>query len=130
MSSFPRNIGCPPIVTTAASVETRVLVLRLLNVMATVLPVKLPWRLFGIEPFLIVCLCECALRTKVVNSVGVKSAIERKCRGASGDVAGEAALAYVRSCDLNSAPKAAFAGRNVATDAIAGIVSCKLWHLK
>lgn len=33
-------------------------------------------------------LCEEAFRTRVVNSDGVRSAIERKCRGAKGEVEG------------------------------------------
>lgn len=75
-------------VATAASVETRVRVLRLLNIMATDFPVRLPRRFLGIEPDLIAVLCEEALRTRVVSSVGVRSAMERKCRGAKGEVAG------------------------------------------
>lgn len=38
MSSLPRNIAWPPIAATALSVDTRVRVLRLLNIIATVLP--------------------------------------------------------------------------------------------
>lgn len=78
MSSLPRNIGCPPIVATAASVETRVRVERLLNIIATVLPVRLLSTFLGIEPDLMEALWEDALRTRVVSSVGVSSAIERK----------------------------------------------------
>lgn len=90
MSSLPRNIGWPPIVTTAPSVETLVRVLRLLKVMATVLPDSAPSRFLGMEPDLITCLCEEALRTRVTSSCGVRSAIERRCRGAKGEVCGEA----------------------------------------
>ena len=111
MSSFPRNIGWPPIVATAASVETRVLVLLLLNIMATVLPVRLPKRFFGIEPDLTVCLCELALRTRVVNSAGERSAIERKWRGANGEVCGVAGLEYARFWALDREFKNVLAGR-------------------
>jgi len=81
-------MGCPPIVTTAASVETRVRVLRLLNIIATVLPLREPSRFLGTDPDLMAVLWELALRTRVVSSAGVRSAIERKCRGAKGEVAG------------------------------------------
>ena len=73
-------------VATAASVETRVLVLRLLKGMATVLPVKLPSIDFGIEPDLMAFLCETAFRINVTNSVELRSAMERRCRGANGEV--------------------------------------------
>jgi hypothetical protein len=43
-------MGCPPMVATAPSVETLVLVLLLLNIMATVFPVKAPSRDFGTDP--------------------------------------------------------------------------------
>jgi hypothetical protein len=56
MSSLPRNIGCPPIIETAASVETLVLVLLLLNIIATVLPLRLPRRFVGTDPDFIICL--------------------------------------------------------------------------
>ena len=74
--------------TTAASVDTRVLVLRLLKVMATVFPVKLPINEVGIEPDLIACLWEYALRTRVVSSEEDRSAMERRWRGANGEVGG------------------------------------------
>jgi hypothetical protein len=80
-------------VATAASVETRVRVLRLLNIIATVLPLREPRRFLGIEPDLMEVLCDEALRTKVVSSVGVRSAMESKWRGAKGDVAGVAGVA-------------------------------------
>lgn len=88
MSSFPKNIGCPPIVETAASVETRVRVLRLLNIIATVLPLREPNKLLGTEPDLMEVLWDEALRTRVVSSAGDRSAIERRCRGAKGEVCG------------------------------------------
>lgn len=39
-------------------------------------------------PDLIDRLCEAALRTRALNSVGVRSAIERRWRGANGEVGG------------------------------------------
>lgn len=74
--------------TTAASVETRVLVLRLLNVMATVFPVKVPNNEVGIAPDLTACLWEWALRTRAVSSEEERSAMERRWRGANGEVGG------------------------------------------
>ena len=65
---------------------------RLLNIMAIVLPVKLPSTLLGIAPDFMEVLWEDALRTRVVSSVGVRSAIERKWRGANGEVWGVDAL--------------------------------------
>lgn len=43
----------------------------------------------GIEPDLRACLCEEALRINVMSSVGDNSAIDKKCRGANGEVEGE-----------------------------------------
>ena len=100
MSSFPRNIGCPPIVTTAPSVDILVLVLRLLNAIATTFPANEPKRDFGIDPDFIVRLCEEALRTSVVNSDGVRSAIERKCLGVRGKVGGGESDEYLCNCAL------------------------------
>jgi hypothetical protein len=73
-------------------------VLRLLNIIATVLPDNAPSKFRGTEPLLIVFLCWEALRTRAVNSAGVRSAIERKCRGAKGETGGVVAVAevYVR----------------------------------
>lgn len=51
---------------------------RLLNIIATVLPVREPWREDGTEPDLMEVLWEEALRTRVVNSAGVRSAMERR----------------------------------------------------
>ncbi len=81
MSSFPRKRGCPPINATAASVETRVLVLRLLNNMATVWPAKPPWRELGVLPDLTAFLWEAAFSTSLVNSPADTSPIDMKCRG-------------------------------------------------
>ena len=47
MSSLPRNMGQPPKAAMAPSVDTRVRVLRLLNVMATVLPASAARRACG-----------------------------------------------------------------------------------
>src|SRR6266536_5459598 len=88
MSSFPKNIGCPPIAETAASVDTRVRVLRLLNIIVTVLPVRAPSKFLGTEPDLMEVLWEEALRMRVVSSAGERSAMERRCRGAKGEVCG------------------------------------------
>ena len=91
MSSFPRNMGWPPNAATALSVLTRVRVLRLLNVMAMVFPVRDPRRDLGIEPDLKDCLWEWAFRTRVVSSVLVRSAMLRRCLGAKGEVEAEEA---------------------------------------
>ena len=40
----------------------------------------------GIRPDFRARLCEEALRIRVVSSAGERSAIDRKCRGANGDV--------------------------------------------
>lgn len=71
---------------TAPSILTLVRVLRLLNIMAIVLPLKTPRIDLGIEPDLIACLCEWALRTRVVSSVEERSPMDRRDRGAKGDV--------------------------------------------
>lgn len=85
-------MGLPPNAATAPSVDTLVRVLRLLKVMATVFPANAPRKLSGISPVpdLMAVLCLCAFRTRVVNSAGVRSAIESKCRGAKGEVGGAA----------------------------------------
>ena len=72
-------------VTTAASVETLVLVLSLLKIIAIVLPVKDPDNLSRTCPDLMVCLYENALATSLVSSKGLRSAIESRCRGAKGE---------------------------------------------
>jgi hypothetical protein len=72
---------------TAASVETRVLVERLENMIAIVLPRRLFERLGGNDsPDLSADLCAEALRMSVVSSAGVRSAIVRRWRGANGEV--------------------------------------------
>lgn len=98
--------------TTAPSVDIRVRVLRLLNIMATVLPVRAPRRFFGIEPDLMARLWEWALRTRLVSSVGVRSAMDRRWRGAKGEVAGVEDVAYVCTCDRVKLRSAVGAGRN------------------
>lgn len=99
-------------------------VLRLLNIIATVLPVRELSRLLGTEPDLMAVLWEEAFRTRVVNSEGVRSAMERRCRGANGDVAGVEGveLEYARFVDLDSCCINALAGRSCA----AGIFKCLL----
>lgn len=77
---------------TAASVLTRVRVLRLLNIRAMVLPESLPARAAGVTPDLMAVLWDEALLRRVLNSVGVRSAIERRCLGANGEVSGWAGL--------------------------------------
>lgn len=65
-------------VTTAASVETRVLVERFENIKATVFPVMVPWRPAGMLPSLIACFARAASRTSVVSSLVVRSAMDKK----------------------------------------------------
>lgn len=77
---------------TAASVLTRVRVLRLLNIMAMVWPESLPARDAGVVPDFSADLWEEALLMRVVNSAGLRSAIERRWRGAKGEVTGWAGL--------------------------------------
>lgn len=84
--------------TTAPSVETRVRVLRLLNMRATVLPKSALGRCAGVLPDLIEALYVAALRTRVVSSAVERSAMERKCRGAKGEVGGVEGLAAL--CDM------------------------------
>lgn len=69
---------------TAPSVETLVLVLRLLNMMATDWPVSAPRTDTGIEPDFMDCLITWAFRIRVTSSAEVRSAIDRKCRGTIG----------------------------------------------
>ena len=86
MSSFPRNIVCPPIVVMADSVETRVRVLRLLKSSAMVLCASTLVRLFGMLPNFRADLWEEAFRIRFENSSTSRSAMERRCRGAGGDM--------------------------------------------
>jgi hypothetical protein len=88
MSSFPKNIAWPPIVATAASVLTRVRVLRLLNIIATLFPLRLPSKFLGIDPDFMAVLWDDALRTSCVNSAAERSPIDNRCRGTKGDVCG------------------------------------------
>jgi hypothetical protein len=67
-------------------------VLRLLNIKAMVLLESLPARAAGVVPDLMATLWEDALLMRMLNSVGVRSAIERRCRGANGEVSGWAGL--------------------------------------
>jgi cobalamin synthase len=91
MSSLPRNMGEPPKAAMAPSVDTLVRVLRLLKVIATVLPASAPRIECGTSPVcLMAVLCWCAFWTSVVSSAGVRSAMERRWRGANGDVGGAA----------------------------------------
>lgn len=83
---------------TAPSVLIRVLVERLLKVMATVLPDRAPSNVLGTEPDFMACLCWYALRTRVVSSVELRFSIDRRCRGANGDVAGEVVKAEYNLC--------------------------------
>lgn len=87
MSSLPRNMGEPPMAAMAPSVDTLVRVLRLLKVMATVLPARAARRAWGTSPVDLTAALWCAaLRTSVVSSAGETSAMERRWRGAKGDV--------------------------------------------
>jgi cobalamin synthase len=66
-------------------------VLSLLKVRATVLPASALRREMGTSLVdLMTVLWWWAFRTRVLSSVGVRSAIERRCRGAKGDVVGAA----------------------------------------
>lgn len=73
---------------TAASVLTRVRVERLVNIRAIVWARSLSLRLEGIEPDLTAVLFAEALRTRVTSSCGVRSEMERKCRGEKGEGGG------------------------------------------
>ena len=71
----------------ADSVLTRVRVERLVNIMAIFLPRSDAWRCFGSGwPDLMADLWADALRMSFVSSAGVRSAVERKWRGANGEV--------------------------------------------
>ena len=61
--------------------------LRLLNAIATVLPDNEPDNAIGMAPDLIARLYEAALRTRMVSSGRVRSAIDRRCRGANREAA-------------------------------------------
>ena len=73
----------------ALSVLTLVRVERLFIMMAIVWPARAFWITAGVEPDLTEDLMEEALRIRVVSSAGVRSAIERRWRGAKGESSGE-----------------------------------------
>lgn len=120
ISSFPRNMGCPPSLMTAASVDTRVRVERLLNIIATAWPLNFALRAKGTSPALRAVLWEEALRTRWVSSVGVRSAMERKWRGEALGVAG---VEYARREALESCCRAALAGRSCVDGGILILVN-------
>ena len=60
----------------------------LLKGMAIILPARAPTRDSGVLPDLMAVFCWYAFRTRVVSSEGVRSLIERRCRGEKGDVCG------------------------------------------
>lgn len=74
----------PPNIVTAASVDTRVRVLRLLNIMATVWPMSAVASPVGARPALTACFRDAALRTKAESSPGVRSLMDIKCLGLDG----------------------------------------------
>ena len=84
ISSLPRNMGCPPNNATALSVLTRVRVLRLLNMMATVCPARGPGvncvrpgsRLFVLTE----CFNSAERERTDFNSGTERSAIDKRCR--------------------------------------------------
>lgn len=88
----------------APSVDTRVLVDRLENSIATVLPAKDDARFCDKNPDFIALLCKAALRINVFSSVLERSLIDKKWRGAKGEVLGidgvegEGVVAYARHC--------------------------------
>ena len=63
---------------TAASVDTRVRVLRLLNIIAMVFPARSLLIKNGDDPDLTAAFREDALRTNVENSVGVRSLMDKR----------------------------------------------------
>jgi hypothetical protein len=72
-------------------------VLRFEKAIAIVFPVSAPRSDLGIWPDLIARLCEAALRTRMVSSAGVKSVIDKRWRGANGEVYGcDGELEYAR----------------------------------
>lgn len=70
----------------AASVETRVRVERFENMIAIVWPFMEVERESGVSPDLMDSLCDRAFWTRVVSSAGVRSAMDRRCRGEKGEV--------------------------------------------
>lgn len=100
---------------TAASVDTRVRVERLLNIIATAWPLNFALMAKGTSPAFMEVLWEEALRTRCVSSVGVRSAIERKWRGGAVGVVG---VEYVRREALERCCRAVLAGRRCADEGI------------
>ena len=103
--------------TTAASVDTRVRVDRLENIKAIVFPANAPCSEDGMFPDLIASFALDAWRTSVESSLGVRSAMDRKCRGANGEVGRFAAGPAVDNdrVDINGRAAADFeAARRVA----------------
>jgi len=97
--------------TTAISVDAHVRVDRLENIKAIVFPANAPCSEGGVFSDLI------AWRTSVESSLGVRSAMDRKCRGANGEVARFAAGPAVDNnrVDTNGRAAADFeAARRVA----------------
>ena len=66
--------------------------------MAMVLPERVLRSDLGIEPDLMACLWECAFRTRVESSEEERSAIERRDRGAKGEVGGAVGEERRRIC--------------------------------
>ena len=91
----------------APSVDTRVLVDRLENIIAMVLPARDDARFCDTKPDFIALLCKAALRIKVFSSVLERSLIDKKWRGAKGEiwgvdgVEGDGVVAYARHCTRN-----------------------------
>ena len=82
MSSFPKNIGCPLKCTTAPSVLILVLVLLLLNIIATVCLARAFRSGKGSCLWALMAAFASAERlTRLTSSVLVRSLIDRKCRG-------------------------------------------------
>ena len=71
-------------------------VLRLLNMRAMVLPVRALTMVFGTEPDFSEVLCEEEVRIRDVSSDGVRSLMERRCRGAKGKVWGMVEVLYLQ----------------------------------
>lgn len=93
ISSFPKNIGCPPKCTTAPSVLILVLVLLLLNIIATVCFASA----FCSERAnrlraLMAAFASAERLTRIASSELVRSLIDRKCRGIGAAVCIERSL--------------------------------------
>lgn len=111
---------------TAASVETRVRVLRFEKTNGTVLPrieLAISW---GTLPSLKYFLCKIARSTKVDSSLGVKSAIESKWRGlvtppTKGEGNGTEGVEIERTAPTAELGRAAALGKDLRTECIFGI---------